>query len=297
MKYIALCLSLLLFPTFTCSATAGPLVDAMGTISGQMLQPDNIPFSNGVVSFFPVDKGLPIDNGIVRRIPDHVVRIGKDGSFNAKLPAGQYYVGALQREWGKGPGPPRPGETFCFVLDSERALQIFNVLAGQVVNAGPLSGGIPDISLKADVFFTVQGKVIHKDGRPFPGALVTAKENLNDLRPSFISELSKADGSYSLSLPAGKYYIIALESIQGGRPDLGSYLGGYGGDSPAREPEKDSVYPPIDSGRREGYFDGLAVSGKAGELIKEINITMYEMPDPAAIRNERRNQAITQPTP
>lgn len=289
-----LSLAALFLVLLLCSlAAAGPAKDKAdpGMIIGQMLADDGTPLESGVVSFFAVGYGPPVDQGIVRRIPDYVVRISGDGMFKAQLPAGSYYIGALQREWGEGPGPPRPGEKFLFVLDSGNALRVFDIKQGEIMSAGDLSGGIPDTALKAAEMFSAEGKVTYEDGRPFTGALVTVKELQSSTRPLFISEPTGADGSYRIKLPPGSYYFVALESIHGGRPGPGTLLGGYGGKPPVKEPGEKDIYLPIESGKKDGYIDGLAVSGKAGETVKGINIILYTMPDPAKVRTDRREEA------
>ena len=269
-----------------------------GKLSGQLLNEAGKPISYGVVSFFDIKNGLPMDQGVVRRIPEQVVRVQGEGMFSARLPAGSYYIGALQRDTGKGPGPPRGGEKFFFALDGKGQLRTFSVNAGQIVDVGGISGTIPKISITEGNYFTAEGKVLYEDGRPFAGALVTIKKNMAAPRPMFISGPTDADGKYSIKLPPGEnYYFVALENLHGGRPLSGDHVGSYGVGSPVPDPQKNTANPPFAAGRKDAYLTGRVVAGKPGEVKKGIDITMFKMPDPKEIRSIMLNQAEAQQSP
>ncbi len=291
-------LFILLLFTHTPSAFSGqqPEPDQnIGTISGQLVDSHGQAILVGVVSFFDSSDGLPFDKGSVRRIPNHVIRLDPEGKFKAELPVGSYYLGALQRARGVGPGPPRAGEKFFFILNDEKSLSKFAVISGIHNDIGQVSGAIPDLSLANDSFFTVEGTLLSEDGQPFANAFVTVKRNLNAPRPLFISNPSSADGHYVIKLPPGEgYYLMAVQDIRGGRPELGSYIGSYGGQSPDDVQGKDKSMPPLSTGRKNVFITGDTLSGKAGGTISNINITMYKMLDPAEIRQLKLKEAKTE---
>ncbi len=278
-------------------AGPGPAASSgTGEITGRLVNQDGTPMPVAVVSFFDTAKGLPIHNQGVIRIPDLVVRARPDGSFTAGLPAGNYYVGAMERAGGVGPGPPRPGEKFLFATDERNTLRVAGVLAGKTTDMGPVSGSVPDIRLTEETFFTVHGTVTREDGRPFPGVLVTAKTDPTSPRPFFMSNYTAEDGKYQILLPpGGPYYLVALESIKGGRPRPGSHIGSYGGRSPVPSPDEKTVYPPAEVGMKDGYAAGEAIFGKAGERISNRNIILYTVQDPARIREERIGRSSRYP--
>jgi len=297
MKSGKLWIPVLLFFWLSCIASAGHGEDnKLGTLTGQAVGEDAMPIVTGVVSFFTADKGPPIDRGAVRRVPNLVVRIEQGGRFKANLPAGSYYVGVLQREIGKGPGPPRPGEKFFFVLDEADELRVITVQAGKTVDAGLMSGAIPHIISDPDRYFNVRGTVRHEDGQPFAGAYVTAKKYLSTSRPQFISSPTDATGRYSILLPPGEpFFLVALENVRGGRPRVGSHAGSYGGQSPVPTEPRFNIYSPVVLGPERGYAAGRPISGKSGELREGIDIIMYKVLAPEQIRSEMLNKTREQP--
>ncbi len=288
--------SLLLFLVLGCFASASSVEDAnYGTLIGQLQNGHGTPMAVGVVSFFNIDKGLPLDGKIVRRIPDTVVRVGEHGRFEVKLQAGAYYIGALQRVKGKGPGPPRAGEDFFFALNDAGELKIFMVKVGKTVNVGRVSGVVPDISLEAGNYFVAAGTARYEDGRPFVNALVTVKEDKFSPRPLFISSPTDTNGKYSIKLPANEtFYFMALETLRGGRPLAGSYIGSYGGSSPVPIPNKNNANFQVAAGRRDVKMAGDVITGKAGEIMKGLDITMYPMLDPEQVRSKLLKQVGAQ---
>ena len=103
-------------------------------------------------------KGYPM-MGKTHRIPDMVGRIGPDGKFNTKLLAGNYYMGVLViTDPGRGPGPPRPGETFYFIRDDKGSLKNVSVADEEIKDLGQITGA------KAETF------AAYKNIVPVPGA-------------------------------------------------------------------------------------------------------------------------------
>lgn len=177
-------------------------------------------------------------------------------------------------------------------------MQVFTVKTGQVVEAGSVTGKAPDLSSQAGAYFIVEGTVTHQDGQPFTGAIVTAKNNPALPRPLFMASPTGPDGKYRLKLQPGmEYYLVALESLRGGRPLPGNFIGSYGGSSPAPDPDKDTPTPPVAAGRKDNYAAGTVIMGQAGEIIKKIDIQMYRVPDPKEVRDKMLNKSKAQQTP
>lgn len=286
MKSGKLWMPVLLFFWMGCIAATNQGGDMeLGTLTGQVVG-ENGSITMGVVSFFTTDNGPPIDRGVVRRVPELVVRIEQEGRFRANMPAGRYYVGVLQRERDRGgPWPPRPGEKFFFALDEAKELRVFTVQAGKTVDVGPVSGAIPHIVLDPDQYFNVRGTVRYEDGRPFAGAYVTAKKDLTTPRPLFISRPTDEAGRYSILLPPNEpFHIGALENLSGGW-------------SPVPSAAKHNMNPPVTIGSEGSYVAGKQITGKPGELLEGIDITMYKVMDPEQVRTEMLNKAKAQPLP
>ena len=139
---------------------------------------------------------------------------------------------------------------------------------------------------------TITGKVTGEDGKPLAGILVTLKESMEAPRPKFISEGSAADGTFSMKVPPGKYFAVGRESVQGGKPAVGSYIGSYG----KTNPSTGESAPPPNVGSQTGASpaakglqsagggQALAIEGKEGEVIGNIDIQMFKIPDPVETR-------------
>ena len=92
---------------------------------------------------------------------------------------------------------------------------------------------------------------------------------------------------YFLKLPAGQqYYLIARQSIRGGRPVPGSSIGTYGKISPVKETGEDGIGAPAGVAGKGGSGEAIGVTGKPGEVIQNINIQMFSIPRPEANREK-----------
>ena len=131
---------LLLLPLTVPAQEAGKAGDAIGMLSGQIVNDAGVPLPGGVVSFFFSEKGSPMV-GTTHRLPDMVGRMDTQGRFALKLAPGTYYIGALViTDPGRGPGPPRKGELFYFVRDAEGKMREFAVKANEAMDVGKLNG-------------------------------------------------------------------------------------------------------------------------------------------------------------
>jgi len=262
------------------SANGGPpqsaSVHPVGTLSGKVLFQGDIS-KGGVVSFFLKRQGPLPDQGTSRRVPDRIARMNPDGSFSVKLLAGVYYLGAMQWYKGRGPGPPREDEKYIFIRDDSGKLKTFTVTAGKDIDIGDVTGSAPAAFVEVTDSFIIRGVVTDEHSKPFAGAMVLLKYNMNSPRPVYISEITGEDGKYEFSVPAGTYYVIARQQLSRiGRPKPGSYLGTYG----------ETEEKPI-GGQAIASLMAKAVTGKQGDIHENINIMMFILPDP-----EERRQKI-----
>ncbi len=106
-------------------------------------------------------------------------------------------------------------------------------------------------------------------------------------RPLFISAPSDAEGRYHIKLPPDTtYYILARQSIQGGRPLPGAYVGTFGKTAPSQGTGQESIGAPAGVVGRGGEGQALPVRGKKGQVIDNVNIIMFKVPDPEANRKK-----------
>lgn len=287
-------------PAIGQAAVPAMLKAGMGILKGE-LQVEGRPLPNAVISFFNTQEGPPPDTGTARRVPDRVERTDPDGKFSVELLPGSYFVGALIRDADKGPGPPRPGEKFFFARDGQGNLRTFDLKAGQTTEAGPITGIAPAGFKEFNNYMTIRGTVREVDGKPLAGVIVTLNDNMNSARPRFISGKTSADGTYEVKVPPGKYYVVAHESIRGGRPTPGSKIGMYGrSGQPGTTPSPNSpgggpgaMLAPGSAAQSGAGNEALPVTGRNGDILERIDITMISVPDPEQVRNKFLEEAET----
>jgi len=247
----------------------------LGTLTGKVLFQDDLSHG-GVVSFFSKRQGPPPDQGTSRRVPDRIARMNPDGSFSVKLLAGVYYMGAMQWHKGRQPGPPTEGEKYIFIRDDSGKLKTFTVTAGEDIDIGDVTGSAPAAFVEVPDSFIIRGVVTDENGKPFAGAVVVLKYNMNMPRPVYVSKVTREDGKYEFSVPAGTYYVIARQQLSKiGRPRPGSYMGTYG------ETEEKPLF-----GLAMASSKAEAVTGKQGDIHENINIMMFILPDPTERRQK-----------
>jgi hypothetical protein len=299
-KWTLLLLFFLLYVPLICHAgVPGFMKKQMGTLSGQVVTEDGEPVPGGVISFFNTSKGIPPLIANMHRIPDMVGRMGPDGKFSVKLLSGSYYMGALIiTDPGRGPGPPREGDTFYFARDDKGNLREFTLKTKEVQDAGQVIGALPDTFPVAKNIVTIEGKLVLEDGKPFAGGIVLVKTNMNRARPDFVSARTDENGKFSLKLPPDTdYYLLGRERAVG-RPVPGTYVGTYGSTSTISEggalpiggtrPAQPASGMPNLEGVTPGPGDDLplTVKGKAGETISDIDIMMFRIPVPGEQREK-----------
>jgi hypothetical protein len=257
----------------TAGGTQPELPPESGLLAGQVgfeTQVDS-PRRSAIVSIFNVAGGPPPDDITIRRVPDGLVRVGASGLFRINLPPGRYYLGVLFRRDLEMKGPPTPDEKYFFPRDERGALRQFEVVAGKTSEIGSLSGTEPESTPEIADALVIEGTIADERGKPVAGALIMVRNDLVNPRPLFISKRTKADGRYQLKLPAGgPYYLVVRERlVDVGRPRPGDFVGTYGGS------------PPRAAGQAPSIFSGgKPVGGTANQVLKDIDITMYKIPDP-----------------
>lgn len=279
--------------TGTWAAVPGFMKARMGTLQGQLYVDGKI-MPQVIVSFFDKKGGPPPVMGSARRVPDMVARTDDKAKFSVKLLPGAYYMGAMIRERGKGPGPPRKGEKYYFIRGEKGSLRAMTVKTKAVTDAGRVNGSMPGEFKEFKTFITISGKVVDEKGEPRAGVLVTLKEKLNAPRPKYIAKRTGKDGGFSVKVPPGKYFVMARESIKGGRPAIGSSVGTYGKTAPAGKSASMSIVGktgPSPAGAQGGGGTAIAVGGKDGETISGIVIDMFKIPDPKETRKKYLQQA------
>jgi hypothetical protein len=299
-KWIVLLLFFLLSTPLICQAgVPGYLKERMGTLTGQVVTKDGKPVPDGVVSFFNTSKGVPPLIANMHRIPEMVGRMGPDGKFSVKLLPGSYYMGALIfTDPGRGPGPPREGETFYFARDDKGNLRELTIGTKEIKDAGQVIGALPDTFPVAKNIVTIEGRLLVEDGKPFAGGTVLVKTDMNKARPDFVSARTSEDGKFSLKLPPDtQYYLMGRERTVG-RPVPGTYIGTYGSTTAISEggalpiggvkPAQPASGMPQVEGVPIGPGENLpvAVMGKAGETLTGYDIMMFKVPVPGEQREK-----------
>jgi hypothetical protein len=281
--------ALLLFVSTAClAAPPGFLMAKAGVLEGTLVIKDGKPIPGGViVSFFNTKDGPPPIYGNMHRVPDMVSRTDDEGKFSVKLLPGVYNMGAMIRARGEGAGPPRGEEEFFFITGDDGKLKSFTVPQKETVKIGTVKGVPIDAVPEIKNSVIVKGKVVDEIGNAVEGAYVLVKNDVNSARPLFISEKTDKNGDYSLTLPAGiPYYLLARQNMRGGRPLAGSLVGTYGKTAPAGAEGEYGIDAPVGVGGKGGQGEALTVMGNKGAILTDININMFQVPNPEENREK-----------
>ncbi|MEN8136014.1 MAG: carboxypeptidase-like regulatory domain-containing protein [Thermodesulfobacteriota bacterium] len=257
----------------------GAAAPEKGWLDGQVLQNGKPITPGAIVACFDATSGSAPDKGSVRRVPQGLVNVDRSSRFRIGLAPGKYYLGVVVRTQ-KRKGPPGPNEDFFFARDKAGKLRVFEVIAGQTTNIGWFNGKGTESFPEIANAFTVEGKIFNEQGKPFGGALILVRADLMVPRPLYISGRTGKDGSYQLKLVAGgPYYLVVRENLVNvGRPAPGNFIGIYGSAM------------PVTSQIRAILNSGKPISGKAGEVVKGIDIVMYGIPNPEELQEKIREQ-------
>lgn len=211
-----------------------------------LMTPDNLPapseksdLGTGIVGRVSLD-GQPVQNAIVTVYTDLSSQLkgmglgmaaptDQQGYFEVPLPAGNYYLVVRVRKNGQMAGPLKAGDLFGYLPGNPLSLE----------EGTPLRVHIPLIEVPekvdrhaASLFGNtlVAGQILDQSGKPVAGVQVLLYNDpvmLN--RPLYVSQKTKADGTYQLSFPKGGHYYLAARSELGGTPAPGEFYGRYQG--------------------------------------------------------------------
>lgn len=249
-----------------------PVPGANGLISGRIMIDGTVPMPGGIAAFFDTRSEYPPKFGNLRRIPDHVARVGPDGDFTVELPAGNYFLGVIVRNDPGATGPPGHEEQGFAAVDGEGRRKIFATAGGgAAVDLGDIHVSTAKDDWKFTDYVTVRGTLVDKNGQPFAkGAWILVRQNPAARRPNFISEKIQGNGQFELHLPPGRPYYLVAKDVPGmGRPLPGRHVGAYTGADPVFDQNKPEPKP-------------FPLSGGAGEIVSGIQILMIEVPDAGA---------------
>ncbi|OHB33047.1 MAG: hypothetical protein A2X84_01615 [Desulfuromonadaceae bacterium GWC2_58_13] len=150
---------------------------------------------------------------------------GPDGSFDLRLPAGDYVAMARKRQNGDTSGPVVAGDNKSEILSFTVAGddQTLTVVA-------PIKSGderrLTDQALATAT--GLSGTISDADGNPVEGARVHVYDHVQmSERPKYVSEKTGPDGRYLVYLPEGGTYYLAARDKFGGPPKLGDLYGRY----------------------------------------------------------------------
>lgn len=154
------------------------------------------------------------------RGPAFLVYPSYDGKFSINLPPGTYYVIARKRAKGGMYGPIEEGDWFNFYHDNPVVIKKGFMKNVEIECVKRLS------QLESDEGYPLlTGNIIDKNGKPRSGIFVMLYHTKNmQGKPLYISGRSDTNGSFSIKLPPGVYYVSARENI-GGPPISGEWFG------------------------------------------------------------------------
>ncbi|KIH77890.1 Carboxypeptidase regulatory-like domain-containing protein [Geoalkalibacter ferrihydriticus] len=162
------------------------------------------------------------------------VRTDEVGRYRIPLPAGSYYLAARRRGDGSRLGEPAPGD-----LNGVHAGNPVVVIRGQEIDLEDIRVSVVEPETRAqrrnegkfvatETAFT--GRVVDGRGTPQAGIFVFAYLDRRMVgKPTYISEPSSEDGSFTLYLSSGGTYYIGARSRFGGPLEPGERVGTYGG--------------------------------------------------------------------
>lgn len=250
-----------------------PVEDELGIFSGRLVKQDGTPF-NGFIAFFSSEGVAPMDYGSTRRSPKMIAFTDKEGKFTTHLmPAGSYFVGAMERQGWRG-GPPQRGEKRYSALAESGEYLTFTIIGGDTKDIGKILVQEPKSFPELKEFFTISGRLLDKKGKGIFDAVVVVKKDYNTPKAVFISDKSAIDGSYQIKLPPGKYFLLARETVAGStRPKPGSIYGELGQNEPVGIGGKTAMLPTY-------------IVGVLDQIYKDVDITMFKVPIPEIKRQE-----------
>ncbi|UCD34818.1 MAG: hypothetical protein JSU90_11100 [Nitrospiraceae bacterium] len=213
-----------------------PLETGAGFVKGLLVADGSGSLAGGTVFFFNELSGPAPSSTRYWRVPDYAFKISDDGSFQATLPAGSYYMGASKKLSGGPLGPPQDGDLFFISEDEKGNPLLHKVQENQTLNMGTVTGAAPfsRTILVTEGITSLEGTIRNEQGRPLDGMIVFAFSNPMMVgRPLYVSERSSSEGTYLLRLAGGgSYYLRTRDDYGGGPPSADQVMGIYGKGQP-----------------------------------------------------------------
>lgn len=200
-----------------------------GTMTGRFMLTQQTPMSDGLVYIYNLANGPEPSRDRYWRVPDHFMKLDKDGRFTVQLLEGTYCVGAIKRNGPPQIGPPQEGDMFLLGTDGNGQPRKFTVKSNETVDLGVISGAKPFApSLDTKGLTAIEGTILDAEGKPEAGVLVFAFPTPTVIgKPLFVSDRSARDGKFVLRVSEGGTYYLKLRStFGGGPPQAGAILDG-----------------------------------------------------------------------
>lgn len=216
-----------------CSAAAAPVVaqkTETGTVTGQVAIKGVGPMLEGTVLFFDKAGGPPPSPSKYWRVPTYTFKLDDNAQFKAKLPAGAYYIGAIEKISGEPIEQPQEGEYFFISQDRNGKPRTFTVRNNKKLNLGMSTAPKPfaRTSAAGEGITAIEGTIRNEKGEPVEGILVfAATKPGRSGRPLFVSERSDKDGKYQLRVHRGGNYYLRARQVHEGTPAINELVGVY----------------------------------------------------------------------
>jgi hypothetical protein len=195
-------------------------------VKGKVIYEDN-KYIKGTIAFFDRDKGIIPDPIYYTKVPDEVLELRSDGSFEGTIKQAKYYVGIILNNTGKK-GPFKIGDRFYLLKKDDK---IFEVDLTNIKSYDFNNISIYPFELKEFKFKTaIKGWVVDENNKPLSNVYVFAfLEGKNSKKPVYVSEPTDGNGIFLLRLGGGGRYILRVRNIiDGGPPKKGYITGTYG---------------------------------------------------------------------
>lgn len=178
---------------------------------------------------------------------------GVDGSFELKLPAGDYLAVARKRQGAETVGPVVAGDYRSEFLQ----LKVHDGMSELTLLVPKKVGDERRLSGDAIVGKTgLAGRITDADGQPVADARVQVYNHVQmSERPKYVSSKTDPDGRYQLLLPEGGTYYLCARDKFGGPPKLGDLYGRFD----------------------QGTIEPSAVVVRLGEIVTKVDITVNKV--------------------
>jgi len=183
-----------------------------GTVTGQVAIHGVGPMLGGMVLFFDKVAGPPPISAKYWRVPTYAFKLDDNAGFQAELPAGTYYIGAIENVSGDPVEPPREGEYYFISQDSNGRPRTFTVKKNRTLSLGMTTAAklFSKALLEEKGITAIEGKIRNEKGEPVEGMMVFAfKKSGRTGKPLFVSDRSDKNGKYQLRVSGGGNYYLS----------------------------------------------------------------------------------------